>query len=167
MVVIHQLLVDKPLTGSAALSIYLNATPVVGISCYLFTEFVEKRWRRGAHRVISLEQKGGAIEGPYRRFNFRKFDFRKFFGRKEKQHQVWVARGIGTTPFLAWVQSLSEHETVRIYLFYSALNAEEALGLEVLEKAKARLHGFSFDVVFSQSEGRVDADRLTASAPST
>ena len=40
MVVIHQLLVDKPLTGSAALSIYLNATYVVEISYYLFTEFV-------------------------------------------------------------------------------------------------------------------------------
>jgi predicted ferric reductase len=37
----------------------------------------------------------------------------------------------------------------------------------VLEKAKARLYDFSFDVVFSQSEGRVDADRLIASAPFT
>jgi predicted ferric reductase len=74
-------------------------------------------------------------------------------------------KGIGITPFLARVQSLSEHEAAHIYLFYSALNAEEAFGQEVLEKEKARLHDFSFDVVFSQSEGRVDADRLIASAP--
>jgi predicted ferric reductase len=122
-------------------------------------------------RIGSYHWSKGGGDSPDRRsiwaFQLRKFDFRKFFGRKGKQRQVWVAGGIGITPFLAWVQSLSEHEAVRIYLFYSALNAEEALGLEVLEKAKARLHGFSFDVVFSQSEGRVDANRLIASAPST
>ena len=87
------------------------------------------------------------------------------FVEKGKQRQVWVAGGIGITPFLAWIRSLTGGEGVCIYLFYSAVNAEEAFGLEVLEKAKARFPDFSFDVVFSQSEGRPDADRLIAKAP--
>jgi hypothetical protein len=115
-----------------------------------------------------LGQKGG--DSPDRRsvwaFQLPQIRFQKILWSKGE-----AAPGLGRgrnriTPFLAWVQSLSEHEAVHIYLFYSALNAEEAFGQEVLEKEKARLHDFSLDVVFSQSEGRVDADRLIASAPS-
>jgi len=95
------------------------------------------------------------IEGPYGRFNF----------RKGSQRQVWIAGGIGITPFLAWIQSLSIDEARRIHLLYSALNAQEAFGLNILAKAKAAFPQFSFDVVFSQSEGRPNAERLIANAP--
>ncbi|PTQ83024.1 putative ferric reductase [Nitrosospira multiformis] len=236
LVAFHQLLIDKPFAASEPLSIYLNTLCVIGICCYLFTEFAKKSWRRSFYTVASMERKSGAleialdpvgrpllwkpgqfaflaaasplaefhpftltappgpdgsvrfaikalgdwtsqlplvlkpgatvqVEGPYGRFNFRKFDLGKFFRRKEKQRQVWVAGGIGITPFLAWAQSLTGDENISVYLFYSTVNAEEAFGLDVLEEAKARLQNFSFHVVFSQREGRSGVNRLLANAP--
>ncbi len=39
------------------------------------------------------------IEGPYGRFDYR---------RSRKAAQIWIAGGIGVTPFLAWLESLQE-----------------------------------------------------------
>ncbi|MHB8949656.1 MAG: ferredoxin reductase family protein [Rhodoferax sp.] len=38
------------------------------------------------------------VEGPYGRFELAR--------RKPKAHQIWIAGGIGVTPFLAWLESL-------------------------------------------------------------
>jgi predicted ferric reductase len=40
------------------------------------------------------------VEGPYGQFDFRQ--------RQAAARQVWVAGGIGVTPFLAWLESLAE-----------------------------------------------------------
>lgn len=40
------------------------------------------------------------IEGPYGRFDYRR--------GTRKSEQVWIAGGIGVTPFLAWLESLQE-----------------------------------------------------------
>ncbi|MFV0543279.1 MAG: ferric reductase-like transmembrane domain-containing protein [Marinicella pacifica] len=41
------------------------------------------------------------IEGPYGRFDFKR--------HKVKAEQIWVAAGIGVTPFLAWLEELHKH----------------------------------------------------------
>jgi len=38
------------------------------------------------------------VEGPYGSFNFDR--------RNRKSHQIWIAGGIGITPFLAWLEAL-------------------------------------------------------------
>jgi len=90
------------------------------------------------------------LKGPYGRFNFRK-------GRK---HQLWLAGGIGITPFLAWAESLRSTEPWTIHLVYCVTSPDEIIGLDVLESAKARNARFSFDVVISTREGRLTARRL-------
>jgi predicted ferric reductase len=96
-----------------------------------------------------------AVEGPYGRFDF----------RKGGRQQLWIAAGVGITPFLAWVQSLSEDETRRIHLFYSVRTTEEAIGLDILKDAAALFPGFSFDLVVTGSGGRLDARRVVDGAP--
>jgi predicted ferric reductase len=95
------------------------------------------------------------LEGPYGRFNF----------RRGGDRQVWVAGGVGVTPFLAWVRSLSAEERVRAHLVYCVRSEEDAIGLDVLRDAAARLSAFSFDLC-SDREGRLDADRLLGLLPS-
>lgn len=95
------------------------------------------------------------LKGPYGRFNFRK-------GRKR---QVWLAGGIGITPFLAWAESLRSTEPFAIHLVYCVSMPEEVIGLNVLNDAAARNPQFSYDVVISRRDGRLTARRLMEMAP--
>lgn len=95
------------------------------------------------------------VEGPYGRF-----DFRKGGGR-----QVWLAGGIGITPFLAWAESLSATEGRHIHLVHCVRTPDEAIGRETLQAAAARNPRFSFEVVVTSREGRLTAERLIRSAP--
>lgn len=58
------------------------------------------------------------IEGPYGRFDFRRASSRK--------RQIWVAGGIGVTPFLAWLESLQNTpETAPdVDLYYSVRRSD-------------------------------------------
>ena len=95
------------------------------------------------------------IEGPYGRFDFRK-------GGRE---QVWIAGGVGITPFLAWVQSLSETDDLRIHLFYSVRTAREAIGIDLLRDAAALFSFFTFELVITEKGDRLDARRVADRTP--
>lgn len=94
------------------------------------------------------------LEGPYGRFDF----------RQGGERQVWIAGGVGVTPFLAWVRSLAPQERIRAHLVYCVRREEEAIGLDVLRDAAERFPCFSFDLCCDR-DGRLDADRLIALLP--
>lgn len=57
------------------------------------------------------------IEGPYGRFDLTRLD--------RRARQVWIAGGIGVTPFLAWLEALQPHpEQGRADLHYWTRNPE-------------------------------------------
>jgi predicted ferric reductase len=95
------------------------------------------------------------VEGPYGRFNFRKGGAR----------QIWLAGGIGITPFLAWAESLTEAERRDIHLIHCVRTQEEAIGVETLRAAAARNLGFSFEVVVTTRDGRLTAEHLIGATP--
>lgn len=95
------------------------------------------------------------VEGPYGRFNF----------RKSRSHQIWIAGGIGITPFLAWAQSLTADEQRHVYLHYSVRREQDAIGLDILNEVARTIPTFSFNLTVSSREGRPTADRLIAGAP--
>ena len=95
------------------------------------------------------------VEGPYGRFNF----------RKGGPKQIWIAGGVGITPFLAWAQSLAADEQRSIYLLYSVRREQDAVGLDVLSEIAKAVPAFSFDLVVGGREGRLTADGLVARAP--
>ncbi len=95
------------------------------------------------------------VEGPYGRFDFRKGGAR----------QIWLAGGIGITPFLAWAESLTEAERRHIHLVHCVRTPEDAIGVETLQAAAARNPRFSYQVVATARDGRLTAERLTGMAP--
>ncbi len=80
--------------------------------------------------------------------------------------QVWVAGGIGLTPFLSWVRDFPENLAFEIDFFYTVRTADEALFLEEFQNAAARCPGFRLHPVFSNSAGRVDAARIESQSGS-
>lgn len=92
------------------------------------------------------------LEGPYGRFDF----------RDDAQAQVWMAGGIGITPFMARLEELAQAggSTLPIHLFYSYRNDDPVLR-ETLQQhaqaAKVVLHLWS-----SQENGRLNSEHIRA-----
>jgi predicted ferric reductase len=95
------------------------------------------------------------VEGGYGKFHY----------RRGGPTQMWVAAGIGITPFLAWADSLGAENKDQIVLVYCVRNEAEAVGLDRLVQASERMAGFSFILHKSDTDGRFDAARLLTLAP--
>ncbi len=96
------------------------------------------------------------VEGPYGEFNF----------QSGKQHQIWVAGGIGIAPFMAGLKALARKEDKQekqIDLFYSSNEIEETLVGKLREgagAAKIRLH-----IIQPDTDGRLDFERIRELVP--
>jgi len=71
------------------------------------------------------------IEGPYGKFSYKKTD---------KKDQVWIAGGIGITPFLSMAKSL-ENEPYKVDLYYCVKNEGESVYLSEVTNSDAYKNG--------------------------
>jgi predicted ferric reductase len=86
--------------------------------------------------------------------------------RRGGPRQIWIAGGIGITPFLGWVHSLGpEHDTV-VDLWYSVTTLDQAAFLDELVEAAAQLPWLTLHVVESRAQGVLTADRVLAESAS-
>ncbi len=88
--------------------------------------------KRGDYTVNLSKLKTGTkalIEGPYGRFSY-------VFSRLN--HQIWIAGGIGITPFLSMIRELGKNsQKFSITLFYSAKDQDKAVYLPELKTYKS------------------------------
>lgn len=90
------------------------------------------------------------VEGPYGRFVF----------RRRVKRQIWLAGGIGITPFLAWAEALTEKDQQQIALVWVVTTRAEAFAAERLAAIAARHPGLTVQIVASSEQGRLTARRL-------
>ncbi len=88
------------------------------------------------------------IEGPYGRFSFALV--------KEKQ-QIWIAGGIGVTPFLSMARSLKDDQGYEIDLYYCTRNDAEAMHLRELESLAGELRVLPY---YSAERGHVTVEAI-------
>lgn len=103
-------------------------------------------------RLPELAQVGDtmSIRGGYGRFDY----------LDGEDQQLWIAGGIGITPFLAFADTLDESLNKRIHLVYSVRTEQEALGLERFESAAQRCKNFSYSLQVSEQSGHLTAEKL-------
>lgn len=83
-----------------------------------YTQYLYNHLRPG---VIAV------VEGGYGMMDYRR-------GGKE---QIWIAGGIGVTPFLSWIRDMPQESGHDIDFFYTVRTKDEALFLsEILEAAQ-------------------------------
>ncbi len=86
-----------------------------------------------------------SIEGPYGRFNFK---------NQENKNQVWIAAGIGITPFLGMVEELESSPNFKIELYHTAKDQSELIGYDFLSLLSSKLKSFRYIPWNSKEKGR-------------
>ncbi len=103
-------------------------------------------------RKVREELKPGRdviVRGPYGRFNSE-----NVHGKK----QVWIAGGIGVTPFLSMIRAMKKGDDRNIQFVYATRNREEALFLDEIQSCTAELGNISIHPLFSDQDefARID-----------
>ena len=88
------------------------------------------------------------VEGPFGGFNFRRFRY---------TDQIWVAGGIGITPFLSMARSFKDSD-YRIVLFYSVMDSSELLFLNNLQMIAEQYPSFRLVPFISKEKGHITAE---------
>lgn len=86
------------------------------------------------------------VAGPYGRFQ----------RKPGKGPEIWIAVGIGVTPFVAWAEALGA-ETPPIWLFYCVKSKEQAAHIDTLEAIAAKNPNFTLEIVQSGKDPRLTA----------
>ncbi|MBP3966023.1 ferric reductase-like transmembrane domain-containing protein [Paenibacillus lignilyticus] len=106
-----------------------------------YTDFLSRNLKSGARAVV---------EGGYGTMDY----------RKGGMNQIWIAGGIGVTPFLSWMRDMPEHLPHRIDFVYTVRTEEEALFLSEIVDIARRHDYFKVHVHYSAEQGRLTAEHV-------
>jgi predicted ferric reductase len=90
------------------------------------------------------------VEGGYGRFDFRRGGAR----------QLWIAGGVGVTPFLSWLRDLGDAPAQRIDFHYAVRTRGEALYWNEIQAIAARYDRIEAHLHVSSEQGRLTAEDL-------
>jgi predicted ferric reductase len=96
------------------------------------------------------------VEGPYGNL---------FPANAPAESELWIAGGIGLTPFLSRARSLRAESAADIHLIYCVQDETRAFFLPELEALASKLTGFRVSTHFFGREGTLNSAYLTARCP--
>ncbi len=106
-------------------------------------------WTGYLQQHIKPEMKA-VVTGPYGRFNY----------RNGEQKQIWIAGGIGVTPFLSWLRDMDERLDHEIYFFYICKRKDDAIFWSEFEQAAASHPSFHSHLQLSSQDGRITPEQI-------
>ncbi|KMW60041.1 putative oxidoreductase [Candidatus Rhodobacter oscarellae] len=109
------------------------------------------------HRLLRDLKPGSAaqVQGPFGRFT------RRSGGSAP---ELWIAGGIGITPFLAWAEALTDKDTAPVHLFWAVKSREEAPQLERIEAAAAAHPNLTLHLCVSAEGTRMTPEAVASAA---
>ena len=108
------------------------------------------------HALFNSLQAGmdAVVEGAYGLFDY------KTGGQK----QIWIAGGIGLTPFLSFIRDMNGSLQQDIDFYYTVRHAEEALFIDEIEAAAKKNPRLKAHVRFSSRDGSLNVDDIVKNA---
>jgi predicted ferric reductase len=94
------------------------------------------------------------VEGAYGMFDY------KTGGQK----QIWIAGGIGLTPFLAFIRDMNGNLDKEVDFYYTARHREEALFLDEIEAAAKGNPRLKVHIRFSGTDGSLTVEDIVKNA---
>jgi predicted ferric reductase len=95
------------------------------------------------------------VAGPFGEFDY----------RRGGDRQVWIAGGIGVTPFLSWIRGIEEALDRDVHFFYSVAHAGDALHRDEIDAAAAAHHSLHVHYVYSATDGLLTAEGVMGVLP--
>ncbi|MGZ9165056.1 MAG: ferredoxin reductase family protein [Anaerolineales bacterium] len=108
-------------------------------------------------RELFAQLKAGSdaiIEGPYGMFNY----------RTGGPRQIWIAGGIGLTPFLSFLRDMDGSLAHDIDLYYTVRHPEEAIFLEEIEAADQKNSRLKVYIRYSAKDGSLKIEDIVKNA---
>ena len=76
--------------------------------------------------------------------------------------QIWIAGGIGVTPFMSWIRSMDESFDRNVGFYYSVAHESDVLYLDEIEHTHAAHPTFEPHVLLSDRDGMLTAEQALA-----
>jgi predicted ferric reductase len=111
-----------------------------------FTEDLFERLRPGIPAKLT---------GPFGGFDY----------RQGGRSQIWIAAGIGITPFISWIRALDDSFDRDVDIYYAVPNAGAAIYLDEIEAAARRHPSLRPHLVFSDDGFKLTADEVMEVVP--
>ncbi len=89
------------------------------------------------------------VEGPFGRFSYKDSIYKK---------QIWIAGGIGITPFLSMARSIESKDGYEIDLYYCVKNESESIYLTELSNYQNK--GIQVIPFYSEKEGFINVEKI-------
>ena len=74
--------------------------------------------------------------------------------------QVWIAGGIGVTPFISWIRAFDDGFDRDVTFYYSVAREEDAIYLDEIRAASIRHPSFRLRLLCTDTEGRLSGPRV-------
>ena len=85
------------------------------------------------------------LAGPFGGFDY----------RQGGHDQIWIAGGIGVTPFLSWIRSIDGPFDRQVEFFYSVAHAEDAVDIDELRDVAKRHPSLRVHLVCAVADGKL------------
>ena len=93
--------------------------------------------------------------GPFGGFNY----------HRGGQDQVWIAGGIGVTPFMSWIRSMDATFDRNVNFYYALAHKTDALYLDEIESAHHDHPSFQPHIVDTSTDGQLTSDKTLDDLP--
>jgi predicted ferric reductase len=93
--------------------------------------------------------------------------FGGFDYRQGGHEQIWIAGGVGITPFMSWIRSLDALFDRSVAFYYSVRQAADALYLKEIEAAARQHPSLRVNVVETDLDGLLTAEKASKGHPGT
>ncbi len=80
------------------------------------------------------------------------------------QKQVWIAGGIGVTPFLAFIRDMQANPGHEIDFYYTVRHREESIFVDEIEAAAKKYPNLKAHIRFSSTDGSLTIDQIVKNA---
>jgi predicted ferric reductase len=90
------------------------------------------------------------LAGPFGGFDY----------RQGGHDQIWIAGGIGVTPFLSWIRSIDGRFDRQVDFFYSVAHAEDAVDLDEIHGVADRHPSLRVHLVCADTDGKLTPEAV-------